>query len=386
MTHAPPNRRLRRLGALTLTAGALLTAAPAPAQVLYTLTDMGVPPGTYDRTFAGSVNDSGQAAGYSDLSTGAQTLGWRYTPGAGFQPLGLPPGATSGYSNPYAINNAGQVVGDVSTGGSLFGFRWTEGAGMATLPTLPGATSSHANAINALGQVAGSSRTSGTQLEHVARWSAAGTIEDLGLPAGRVSGAGRAINGAGQVAVTAVDSLGQARGYLYTDGAGYRDLGSLGGAAVQALGVNDAGQVVGSSALPGGSPNVTHAFVWSAAGGMQDLGALPGGSYAQAYAVNALGVIVGESEVASAPFHAFVYSRGAMRDLNGLIAPSPGWTLEVATAVSDTGLIVGWGHLNGQQRSFLLTPVPEPSSLALATAALATAWAARGRVRRTRAV
>jgi probable HAF family extracellular repeat protein len=110
---------------------------------------------------------------------------------------------------------------------------------------------------------------------------------------------------------------------------------------------------------------------------MQDLGALPGGGYAQAYAVNALGVIVGTSEVASAPFHAFVYRDGAMRDLNGLIAPAPGWTLEIAWDVSDSGLIVGWGRLNGQQRSFVLTPVPEPSSLTLLATAAATALVRR---------
>lgn len=384
MTHVRPDRLSRPWHAAVALAAVVAWPAPAPAQVLYTVQDLGVPAGPYDRTFARSVNDLGQVAGYSDLSTGAQTLGWRYTPGAGLQPLGLPPGATSGYSNPYGVNNAGQVVGDVSTGGPLLGFRWTEGAGMATLPTLPGGTSSHAYAVNAPGQVAGASDAAGASAQRVARWSAAGAVEDLGLPAGRVSGFGQAINGAGQVAVTAQDALGQSRGYLYTDGAGYRDLGTLGGDRVEAWGVNDAGQVVGSSALLGGPPNVTHAFVWSAAGGMRDLGALSGDSYAQAYAVNALGVIVGESLGASGQFHAFVYRDGAMQDLNGLIAPAPGWTLEVAWDVSDSGLIVGWGQLNGQQRSFLLTPVPEPSALALAGCAFA-AWAARGRARRTRA-
>lgn len=377
------DRPFRQWLAAVALAAAMTWPAPAPAQVAYAVYDLGVPAGPYDRTFARSVNDLGQVAGYSDLSTGAENFGFRHTPSVGFEPLGLPPGAIGGFSNPYGINAGGQVAGDVviaGVGGRAF--RWTAGVGMVALPILPGSTTAHGYAINALGQVAGSS---GTSAQSVARWSSAGTVESLGLPAGRISGAGYAINGPGQVVVTAVDSFGEARGYLYTDGAGYRDLGSLGGPRVEAWGINDAGQVVGSARLPGGPPNVTHAFVWSAASGMTDLGALPGGSFAQAYAINALGVLVGESETASAPRHAFVYRDGAMRDLNDLIVPATGWTLEIAWDVSDSGLIVGTGRLNGLERSFLLTPVPEPSSLALAGGTLAAVCVTRRMVRQTRA-
>ncbi len=55
-----------------------------------------------------------------------------------------------------------------------------------------------------------------------------------------------------------------------------------------------------------------------------------------------------------------------MTDLNTLIDPSLGFTLESAAAISDTGFITGYGYnSSGQTHAFLLTPqaVPEASSV-----------------------
>jgi probable HAF family extracellular repeat protein len=58
-----------------------------------------------------------------------------------------------------------------------------------------------------------------------------------------------------------------------------------------------------------------------------------------------------------------------MYDLNNLIAPSSGLTLEYANAINDKGQIAGWGYnSSGQVEAFLLTPTPEPSTLALLAA------------------
>ena len=78
--------------------------------------------------------------------------------------------------------------------------------------------------------------------------------------------------------------------------------------------------------------------------------------------------------------HAFLYNNGTMTDLNSLI-PS-GWILEVANAINDNGQIVGQGiNSQGQSDAFLLTPVPEPGTLALlaigAVSLLAYAWRRR---------
>ena len=51
------------------------------------------------------------------------------------------------------------------------------------------------------------------------------------------------------------------------------DLGTLGGASSGAEAVNDSGQVVGGSQTASGA---NHAFLWTQAGGMVDLGTLGG--------------------------------------------------------------------------------------------------------------
>lgn len=65
-----------------------------------------------------------------------------------------------------------------------------------------------------------------------------------------------------------------------------------------------------------------------------ELGSL-GGGYSQAYAINNLGQIVGESTTASGAFHAFLYSGGTMQDLG---TPA---TSSRATGLNDSGQIVG---------------------------------------------
>ena len=59
-------------------------------------------------------------------------------------------------------------------------------------------------------------------------------------------------------------------------------------------------------------------------------------------------------------------SADGMLNLNTLIAPQSGWVLGGATGINDVGQIVGGGLLNGIDHAYLLTPVPEPSTLALA--------------------
>ena len=80
-----------------------------------------------------------------------------------------------------------------------------------------------------------------------------------------------------------------------------------------------------------------------------------------------------------------------MRDLNTSIAGDSGWRLLEASAINDSGQIVGFGLFNGAQRAFRLdpieqrfedaaltatfdvdaTPIPEPSALLLVAAGLA---------------
>jgi len=97
---------------------------------------------------------------------------------------------------------------------------------------------------------------------------------------------------------------------------------------------------------------------------MQDLGTL-GGAWSQAYVINSNGQVVGQAATAEGSGHAFLYN-GQMEDLNDLIEQDSGWTLNEADGINDLGQIVCSGiNSSGQSDLFLLTPVPEPSTLVL---------------------
>src|SRR5215213_4956660 len=128
-------------------------------------------------------------------------------------------------------------------------------------------------------------------------------------------------------------------------------LPTLGGTSTSAADINDAGEVVGWSYTAAGQQ---HAFLWTPAGGMQDLGTLGGGS-SSAASINEAGQIVGTSASTDAKNarRAFLWTPGAgMRDLGTLAAQ-----FSVATGINDNGLVVGNNVvLNFRNRAFLWTP------------------------------
>ena len=68
-----------------------------------------------------------------------------------------------------------------------------------------------------------------------------------------------------------------------------------------------------------------------------DLGTLPGGSSSEAYGINNSGQVAGIADTASEPYHAFLYSNGAMTDL-GTLGPLPFcWV----GGINDSGQVVG---------------------------------------------
>ena len=170
--------------------------------------------------------------------------------------------------------------------------------------------------------------------------------------------------------------------FLYANGI-MTNIPMPGGAGGSASAINDNGQVVGSYDGTSGY----RAFLYSN-GTTTDLGILAGYTDSYARGINKNGVVVGDVLAITGTAEtdcAVLYSGGAVVNLNTLISPTLGWNLQCAYAINDVGQIVGLGcNSLGQEHAFLLTPVPEPSTLALlgigAVNLLAYAWRKRTKV------
>ena len=120
--------------------------------------------------------------------------------------------------------------------------------------------------------------------------------------------------------------------------------------------INASEQVVGWSWLTGSSP--FHAFLWTQAVGMQDLGTL-GGENSAAEAVNRSGHIVGLSDLSQTSVtHAVLWTApNQMLDLGTL-----GGNYAVARGINDSEQVVGWSFFREvTEYSFSSAPSSCPS-------------------------
>jgi probable HAF family extracellular repeat protein len=201
----------------------------------------------------------------------------------------------------FAINDAGQVAGSSDSPSGHHAFLWTQAEGMIDLGTLPNCCFSQALAINPAGQIVGLSVAPGTALFHAFSWTKAGGMVDLGTLGGSTSAAG-AVNAAGQVVgsseIPSPDvglphpRRGASHAFSWTPAGGMRDLGTLGFINSFATAINEEGQVAGYSRTTDGS--AARALLWTDADGLTDLGGL-GGTLSVALAINNAGQIAGMS-------------------------------------------------------------------------------------------
>jgi len=122
------------------------------------------------------------------------------------------------------------------------------------------------------------------------------------------------------------------------------ELGMLGGKTTEAVGINNAGQVVGYSGTKSGD-YLGHAFIWEARVGMRDLGTL-GGEYSRAKCTNNKGQVVGSAGTSVKRLglersHEFIWDRRhGMRDLNKILGDPEDDRIDVR-AINDKGQTVG---------------------------------------------
>jgi probable HAF family extracellular repeat protein len=359
---------------------------PAEHVQHYTITDLGtLEGGTFSQPFF--INRYGLVSGSSNLPDGNQhaTL-W-------LEKLKVDIGAP-GLGGPNSIafgdNNGSNVVGEAETSTSDpngedfcgFGthliclpFFWQDGE-MIQLSTL-GGNNGEATAINNRGKVAGFAENStpdpGCPTPQVLHFEPAvwekGVIHQLPTSRGDPDGVAFMINDNGQVVggsgtcatfnTNFLYNLVPVHALLWEKGKAI-DLGNLGGKTGQAGGniaydINNQGQVVGNSDLPGDT--TFHAFLWTRRTGMQDLGTLSGDVASVSISINDAASVVGASIDAKFNPQAFLWEKGVMTDLNTLIAGHSPLYLLTGCSINSRGEITGLGLTStGEVHTYLATP------------------------------
>ena len=354
------------------------------------------------------ISDNGMVAGESEDNTVDSLVGapsslavlWK---DGKFINLGTLGGNESAAA---AVNNRGEVVGAAlnttsdpypgrypdgnffiyGNGTESHAFYWSDGK-MQDLGTL-GGPDSVAFFINERGQVAGASDVdfasnvvTGGPTVHPFLWQH-GKMIDLVAHApegmfGGTYGSVSALNDRGQVAGN-MNLTGDLtwHSFLWDEGE-LTDLGTLGGAITTAIGMNNSGHIVGRSdvtalceACPAGDQKQLHRpFFWKD-GVITDVGVITGDNDGSAYSVNSSDQVVGRSALRikvnpndsceSASYHAFLWENGSIADLQTLILPGSGFTVNDAININDRGEIAGYGTLsNGDNHAILLIPCDE---------------------------
>jgi probable HAF family extracellular repeat protein len=348
----------------------LALGAGAWAQT-YTITDIGVLKS--DNESSGFwINSSGAVVGCSDTAnsdgypctgTGAGQHAFYWTKSGGLKDLGTLPGGN--ISGAIGINDAGQVVGYSNTSTGLLtqynfiAFEWTSSGGMVNLGKLSGGESSCAFEINSSGVIAGDSFATKTVV-YAASWTD-NKIKSLGDLPDSIFTAALDINDSDEIvgeSVLAYSPIFTSHAFRWTAAAGLKDIGMLsGGDTSIANAINSSGIVAGQSNA-GSFLTAWHAVKWNASNDIEDLGTLPGGTYSIGFGINDSGEIVGYGNIRDNAAHAMVWTASeGMQDLNNLIPAGSGWVLINANAVNASGQITGYGTKSGHNHAFLLTPV-----------------------------
>jgi probable HAF family extracellular repeat protein len=373
---------------LTSIAASGLFAAIAIAQPArsYSVRDLGTLGG--DTSFAFGINDLGWVAGSSNLTAGGPQHGFIWFGGGRLIDIGTLGGPNSGTGGPNllgwmavgsetAVNNGptGEDFCGYGTHRQCLGAVWKNGV-LKALPNLPGGQNANAFELNNLGQVVGFAETGvsdatcvpGTPFQtkrfSAVIWDANGAIRQLPPLKGDTVSFAFGINDFGQVVGSSglcsntslpPNNPAGAHAVLWEKDGTPIDLGNLGGTYNVASSINELGEVVGGAISP--KDGVIHAFRWTRATGMGDFGAFPGSFVTVPPCCNTInnrGEIAGFSIEANGT-RALVWQGKTPVDLNTLV-PKGSPFLQSAGSLNDFGDIVGQESINGQGHAFVVTP------------------------------
>lgn len=341
-----------------------------------------------------AISNRGWVAGFSNLAGNQSrhaTL-WRR---GDFIDLGTLGGPNSSVPWP-GINDRGMVAGIAETDSvdplnedwscSAFfptvthhicrAFVWEDGQ-LRSLPTL-GGHHGFATGVNDRGQVVGWAETPVTDPTctspqvlqfRAAVWDArTGAPRQLPPLPGDSASAATAINERGDVVGisgdcdVAVGRFSARHAVLWHHGR-VTELPNLGGTTWHTpMIINERGDVAGFSNPPGaGDPQgdfLAHAFLWTRADGIRDLGTLDNDPLSEALGMNNRGQVVGVSFGGSNGSRAFIWENGVLTNLNQLVTLTGGDRLLSAQDINDEGRITGrmLDGATGQQVPFVLKP------------------------------
>lgn len=351
-----------------------------PSRPAYAVTDIGVLPGG-STSRATAINSRGDVVGSSTPPGSNNAQAFLYQGGKLIN-LGFLPGGIS--SAPLAINSQDEITGKADVHNFTHIFLYSSGK-IRDLGTLPGFHDSVGAGINDRGEIAvnamSSPMQSGPPQGQVFLYRH-GKMTGIGLPPACSENHALSINNAGQIIGDChwtARRVGPIGPFLYDSRtkattvlpvpAPYR--------RGWASHINDNGQVIGDVSMPDGN---SHAVLWRG-NHIQDLGTPPGYPISIGSGLNNRGEAVGHCFIGADSVkgfllmhtggqnplrryldrdteRAFVYQNGKMQDLNTLIPRDADWILENARDINDRGQIVGYGLHHGQERAFLLTPLP----------------------------
>ena len=174
------------------------------------------------------------------------------------------------------------------------------------------------------------------------------TVTEIGALTGHNESSGFWINSLGEVVgcsdVQTVEgypctgTIAGQRAFFWSRSGGIRNLGTLfGGNISGAIGINDAGAVVGYSNVKGQPATNFTPFLWTSSGNMVSLGNLPGGSSGAAFSINNSGVITGDSFSSSGIVFATSWTNKQIKNLGRL----PNAVFTAGLGINDSGEIAG---------------------------------------------